>query len=343
MQYILKDDLEAIAIGGAVLGSGGGGSPTYNLRIASHLMGNAPIRLLSMEELSEDALVVPIAFMGAPIVALEKLPSGKEFEKLFSMLKKEYGQRNYVLMPAEIGGGNCLTALIAAAILDLPVLDADSIGRAFPELQMSSMTLHNISSAPAFFADALGNGSSIHANEPKTLERLARQLAIGMGSRALCALYLMSGSEAKKAAIAGSLSLAKKIGRIILSKRNPIDALIDEVQLRLIGTGKVIDVDYAIEKGFLNGVCTIKEEDGSSIKLLYQNEFLFAKKEELFLGKTPEILTLIEHDTGNPITSADLSYGLFVHLIAIEAPPIWSSSEGLSLVGPEQFKHLLKD
>ena len=41
------------------------------------------------------------------------------------------------MLSAEIGGGNGLEPLAIAARLSLPVVDADYMGRAFPELQVS--------------------------------------------------------------------------------------------------------------------------------------------------------------------------------------------------------------
>ena len=42
----------------------------------------------------------------------------------------------FAVMSCEIGGANGLEPLAIAARMDLPVLDADFMGRAFPELQV---------------------------------------------------------------------------------------------------------------------------------------------------------------------------------------------------------------
>ena len=116
-----------------------------------------------MEELAEDALVVPLAFVGAPLIATEKLPSGREFQTIIAHLQKL--DKELVLMPAEIGGANGLCAFAVAAKMGLPVLDADTVGRAFPELQMSSCNLQGIKASPAYFADSLGNLAQVDAED----------------------------------------------------------------------------------------------------------------------------------------------------------------------------------
>ena len=43
----------------------------------------------------------------------------------------------YAVMSCEIGGGNGLEPLAIGARMGLPVVDADFMGRAFPELQVT--------------------------------------------------------------------------------------------------------------------------------------------------------------------------------------------------------------
>ncbi len=42
-------------------------------------------------------------------------------------------------MALEIGGGNAIQPLMAAAHLKRPVIDSDMMGRAYPEAQMTSV------------------------------------------------------------------------------------------------------------------------------------------------------------------------------------------------------------
>ena len=51
-------------------------------------------------------------------------------------------------MPAETGGINSFAPLVAGANLGLPVLDADGMGRAFPELQVCHLHSYYALSLP---------------------------------------------------------------------------------------------------------------------------------------------------------------------------------------------------
>ena len=68
-----KDTLEAIAIGGAVLGSGGGGDPYVGRLMTNQCLETTePVKVIEVETLDDDALILPIAMMGAPTVMMEK-------------------------------------------------------------------------------------------------------------------------------------------------------------------------------------------------------------------------------------------------------------------------------
>jgi DUF917 family protein len=342
MKHITIDDLEALGLGAAILGSGGGGAPSYNRLITQHLIEKkGPVPLLSVDDLAADDLVVPLAFMGAPLVALEKIPSGREIEAIMTAIRKSYGRMPSVLMPAEIGGANAFTPIFAAAALGLPVLDADTIGRAFPELQMSTCTLHQISCAPAFLADSLGNHLELCAQNSHDLERMARAAAVAMGSRAACALYLMDGASAQKTVVSGSIRHAIAIGKALLAaqkeRRDPVDAVVNPFHGTKLASGIVSDIDQKIEGGFSKGKAILTCENGERIALRFQNEYLLAERGQERLAATPDILMLLEQEKGTPITTASLKYGLRADLIVLPSPPIWKTAEGLRLVGPKYF------
>ena len=79
MQIIDETALDELALGAAVLGTGGGGDP-YIGKIMSRqaIREYGPIQLMELDELEDDDLVVPSAMMGAPTVMVEKMPSGDD-------------------------------------------------------------------------------------------------------------------------------------------------------------------------------------------------------------------------------------------------------------------------
>ncbi len=341
MRVLSIEDLDFLATGCAVLGSGGGGNPSNERLMARHAFEKygAP-SLVDVASLLPEDLILPLAVMGAPLVALEKLPSGREFEAVFESVKKRVGRAPTILMPAEIGGANGFAALSIAAKLNLPLLDADLMGRAFPQLQMTSCTVRNVPSSPAYLADSRGNTAVVEAGSAQMVENIARHITVSMGSSCGVGFALQSGSTAKQTVIPGSLSQAIELGKAIAlaakAGEDPVQAIVDHSQGICLGTGTITAIDQSIQKGFLEGSVTVVGQEGA-FRLFYQNEYLLAEKEGVALACTPDILVLLERESGTPITAESLRYGLRVALIALPAPAIWQSEEGLKLVGPQCF------
>ena len=154
MRKIGLSEIEDIALGASLLGAGGGGDPYIGKLVAmGAVKERGPVTLLDPEEIPDDALVVPIAMMGAPTILGEKGVGGKEYEVLYNMISQYYGKKIFAFMPIEAGGVNSMLPIAAAARLGLPMVDADGMGRAFPELQMVTFTMAGISATPMALVD----------------------------------------------------------------------------------------------------------------------------------------------------------------------------------------------
>ena len=341
MKQLTVDDLENLSIGSAILGSGGGGDPSYALLMAKYFIEKyGPINIISIEELKEDDFVIPLSIMGAPLINMERVLSGRELDALLHTIEKTLHRKPTVLMAAEMGGANAFTPLLIAAKWGLPVLDADMIGRAFPELQMSSCYLKKLQATPAVMADCLGNTVVIETGDAKTLEKMARAMTVAMGSSSAVGFYFMDKSQAQRSVVCGTLSQALKLGQAIsmarIEGKDPILSCIETSGATRLGRGTLIDIDQTIKDGFLQGSVTILNNQ-EKIHLFYQNEYLLAKNKETILASTPDLLVLMEENSGTPLTSEALRYGLQVALMAIPSPTIWQTPEGLELVGPRAF------
>ena len=92
LKKISLDDMENIALGGAFLGTGGGGDPYIGKLMAEEaIQKNGPVSVLNVDEIPDDGLVVPVAMMGAPTVMLEKLPQGEEAISALEALQSYLG------------------------------------------------------------------------------------------------------------------------------------------------------------------------------------------------------------------------------------------------------------
>ena len=57
------------------------------------------------------------------------------------------------------------------------------------------------------------------------------------------------------------------------------------------------------------------------------------------LATTPDLICLFDANTGEPVTTEAMKYGLAVNVLGLPCDPIWRSKEAIDLVGPKYFKY----
>ncbi|ABO50074.1 protein of unknown function DUF917 [Desulforamulus reducens MI-1] len=337
--------IEDIALGAALLGTGGGGDPYVGKLMAIQAVEEfGPIQLLEPHEVPDEALIVPTAMMGAPTVLVEKVPNGEEAIHAFNSLAKTLGTKVFATIPIEAGGVNSMIPLALAARMGIPVVDTDGMGRAFPELQMVTFHLNDISATPMVLCDEKGNSIMLDTVDNVWTERLARNATVVMGGSVMLAIYPMSGSQMKLSGIHGIITLTEQIGRAIReAKINRVDPI--KTVLRITGgyelfRGKVMDVARRTEGGFARGESKLEGTDGyksQTLTLHFQNEHLIARTEKEVLATTPDLIAVLDAETARPVTTEGLRYGARAVVIGIPCHPHWRTEKGIATVGPRYF------
>ena len=346
------DDLEALAIGAAILGTGGGGDPHIGRVMAEAAMReNGPVTVYDVDELDDDMWVIPIAGMGAPTVLFEKVPRGTEPVAAFSRLEGHLGAVGALPCPIEAGGINSLVPLQVAAALKRPMVDADGMGRAFPELYMQTFHIFGISGTPACIASEFDDFVILdHLHDNHSLEWIARGVTIRMGGHTFVSQFPMHGSDVKRAAIRGTLSLGLRIGNAVLAAArdhgDPLDAICEATAYagygrgRILFGGKIIEVSRRTVDGFARGRVIIEGLDtdrGQSVAIEFQNENLLVRNADQVWAVVPDLITVLDSQTGLAVTTERLRYGQRVSLLMIAAPAIMKSPEALKVWGPRGF------
>jgi uncharacterized protein len=345
MRMVTADDLADLARGAAVLGTGGGGDPHVGRLLAeAALREHGPVPLVDVDEVGDDAVVLPVAMMGAPTVMVEKLPSADQVGTAVQALARYLGRTPTHIACIEAGGVNSTIPFVAAAQLGLPLVDGDGMGRAFPELQMVLPTLAGIAATPMAIVDEKGNRGVLDTVDNYWAERLARTATIDMGCSSIISLFAMSGAQLREAWVPGTLSLCDRIGATIARARaehaDPVDAVAGVLDARLLHTGKVVDVARRTATGFARGEGVIEgvgEDAGHRLLLHFQNEHLLAERDGVVHATTPDLIIVLETDTGEPITTEGLRFGQRVSVLAAPCDPRWHTDGGLALVGPRYF------
>jgi DUF917 family protein len=350
MRELNLTELRDLARGAAVLGTGGGGDPTIGrLLVESAMADGGVVRILDLEELADDAFVLPTAMMGAPTVFVEKIPAGDEGVAALRALESHLGRKADATMPIECGGLNSMIPLVVAARTGLPVVDADGMGRAFPELQMETFGVYGVPACPMAITDERGSTTILDTGaDNERMEWYARGLTIRMGGASHICEYPMSGAEVKRTAVPRTLSLGIRLGRTIReareSHRDPFAALKETLADTLyehgdiIYEGKVVDVLRRTVDGFARGNAWIAPfEDGPRLELTFQNEHLVARIGDRVRAIVPDLICVLDAETAEPITTEHLRYGQRVRVFAISTPAVMRSPEALAVFGPAAF------
>ncbi len=346
MRYIDNNNLSDIALGAALLGAGGGGDPYIGKLVAMGAIAqNGPVKLLDPEEVPDDALVVPIAMMGAPTVLGEKAVGDKEFESLFHAMQKYLGKEIYAFMPMEAGGVNSMLPIAAAARLGMPMVDVDGMGRAFPELQMVTFTIGGVSATPMAFTDEKGNHMVLETISNKWTEDLARAATLTCGGSVTIALYPMTGKVMKEYGVRGIVTRSEQLGRAINQVKNsdtlsPEEHFLQFSQGISLFQGKISDVLRETRGAFNFGTVTLEgigKYKGKTANVTFQNENLCATVEGEILATTPDLICLVDTETFIPVPTDALKYGKRVLVVGLPCYPLWRTPEGLALVGPRYF------
>lgn len=338
---ITVDMIPELARGAAVLGTGGGGDPYIGSLLAMQaLAAHGPVATVALADVPDDALAITVSMMGAPTVMVEKLPSLDELVAPVRALEKHLGRRMTHVACVEVGGVNSTIPIAAAAVLGLPLVDADGMGRAFPELQMVLPSLYGVTASPLAISDEKGNTSVLQTIDNVWTERIARVACVEMGCSVMVAGFSMNGTQIRESFVPGSLRHCLDIGSGITAARaaktDPVAAVLELTGGLELFSGKVSDVERVTTTGFARGNARI-EGEAEVLTLSFQNEHLIARTEQRVLATTPDLIMVLDHDSGEPITTEALRYGQRVRVISAPSDPRWHSPEALAMVGPGYF------
>src|ERR1700753_970162 len=107
LRDITLDDIESLAVGAWVLGTGGGGSPylaLLNMRALSQ--DGHRIQLMPAADLADDDWVAAVSGMGAPLVGQERLTDSRTIARAVALMERHTSYQFRGIMALEIGGRN---------------------------------------------------------------------------------------------------------------------------------------------------------------------------------------------------------------------------------------------
>ncbi|NYE58101.1 DUF917 domain-containing protein [Carboxydothermus ferrireducens] len=345
MQEIAREWLEPLWYGSIFLGSGGGGKSHLLAIELQKALQNRSIPLLSLEELPENDFFCGTGLFGSPELCEENLPSGFEAGIIIEELEKHTGVKFKGITIVEGAGVNIFYPLLAALQTGLPVVDGDSMGRAFPELQMTTYHLENLTAAPLVLID--GNYHLhyfLDKQDTFLLELNTRQIIGQQGGIGYFAGFPYPGSVLKRVLLPGTLTFAREIGECFLQADNyrELITMLLEVTSNSF-YGPVIELFQGIVKKISTyelakwKSATLTSPKGEELQLLFQYENLLAFKNGNVAASVPDLISAIDLNELKPVNNNEIYEGQRLALLGLPAPLRLRIKKALDVVGPQCF------
>jgi len=315
------------------------------LRTRELMRKGAEIRIVPLDGLPDDAMIGTVGSIGAPVIGIEKPSEGGESYRAMLAVEEATGIKMAGLIAAEIGGANAMAPMIVAAHSGLPVVDGDGMGRAFPEVQMSTFAIYGVREGLAAIADDKGNVVLVRkVVSARWMERFLRSVVVDMGAGAGAAGAPMPMKFVRESAIPNTVTQALEIGHTVLDARarrvNVVERVVEKTGGKLFFTGKIIDIRRDLKGGFVRGEAVVAGIDawaGSQARIAIQNENLVLWVDDQPVIMVPDLIMNLELDSGEPITTEMLRYGQRVAVIGMPTHALMKTPKALEVVGPKAF------
>lgn len=363
MSTIISDRLqvEDLARGATFFGTGGGGDPMEGIKaLMDEVEQGKKISLIDVRDLGDDVFIASPYLMGS--IAPTTDEKRQEISMASRLSKKSYdfktmmansvkelasytGKKISAVVPSELGGAAALTAIAAGSSLNMPVVDGDFSGRAVPEICQTTPFLTDKLIYPTACVDEFGDVCIIkNAISAEVAERIGKSLSVALfGVTAQCD-SLMSGKEAQDTIIPGTISRCLEVGAFIRKCRegqqNVVDSLAKEVGGWVLFKGTVSAKEPEDRDGYYWGTHTLNGVDefsGQTFKIWFKNENHISWKDDKPFVTSPDLITVVDLETGEPITNTVLKVTDRVGVIGTKAKDIMRTSKGVAVFGPRHF------
>ena len=353
---LTKTDLEDALVGSSYLGTGGGGSLAEARELiegdltAGHVFTALPVAALQ----DSDRVACPYGLasladtdpaMQARLEAIENRFEAP-VQAAFEALERHLDQKFAGVILGEIGPLSLAEGLSIAARLGVPALDADTVGRAVPEINQHSVKVAGIPLTPIGTATPFGDEMVVETlGDPTRAEDILRSIAV-VSRECGVADSPITGAQAKAKGtlVQSSLSLAIAIGKAVRQAKaagsDPIESARAAGDGYLLFKGRVSGMEWRDEAGFLQGTLRLqgdREFAGQAFETKVKNEHLLARRNGMVVATCPDLISVIDKDSAEGVGNPDYTKGQEVTVLGFKSDPLWRTPAGLEVFSPGYF------
>ncbi|MCY4282438.1 MAG: DUF917 family protein [Gammaproteobacteria bacterium] len=351
-----KEDITNVAIGSALLGSGGGGSFTDSLSILNDVPSDYQADVKTVDNFDQNDGHAVVAFLGSPSAG-ENLTLSDVSQALKNTIEQltkltDYPRGIQAYTAGETGATNMVVPLLVPLALgdtqNLFVVDGDGAGRAVPKIDQVTYA-STIPISPVVLANnQMGDQAitvDLNVSSPSIAEVVSRGVASSGSLGAFVGIGLYSEASSEKLAdaiLAGTIGQARELGAYMQqAKRSTSDiaSFISNTLKRestLIVQGTLESISQTTSGGFDVGQVIIKDNNSGDIYTIYnlnENLIMYNNASPSPVVVAPDSICYYSEDTGRSFSNAmdDINPYLnkTISAIKIAAIPKFASQQGI--------------
>ncbi|MGN7861311.1 DUF917 domain-containing protein [Microbacterium sp. 22303] len=324
-------DVTALALGCALLGSGGGGTTTMlELMLAGDDSGPHP--LVDVEELDPATPCFGAAFVGSTILLGERMPGLAPFGRLVAAAERWLGTRIPAVCSIEGGGMNSLVPFMFSG--ERTIVDADCTGRAVPELDQMSLFVDRVPGLVFTCESGAGGVALVETDRAVDAERIIRSAIIQAGGSGAAVLAGFTVGDLREHAMPGHQRRALALGRAFLAARfSPTAELAAGLGARLLTEGRIDRISSHHADPHVQSV-EIAGPGGAIDRVVTRSEALAVLSDGALLASAPAIIVMLDAASREILQVTDLVPGRRVVVLSLPAPDWW-------LERPERLRRVL--
>ena len=305
------------------MGGGGGGDIQEGLRILDLALSYAqqiPLRPLS--EIDPQAIILTASLVGSP-ASKERYVAPAHYQRVYQIFRQQYPGEIGGIITNEMGAQSSTNGWVLAAMTGLPLIDAPCNGRAHPTGVMGALGL---AEEEGYRSIQVGVGGREHREtEIYVSGDLGHSFfpnpQRGIGSRRIYRVLrnpVTADYVAKHAAVTPFPTRLKRTATLpgIGNADAVVEALANTLGVQEICRGVISDHDLNITEGFDLGTLTI-ETDGLPVTISFWNEYMTVERGGVRLATFPDLIAVLDGESGLPQTSAMVHVNQEVILIKL--------------------------
>jgi DUF917 family protein len=310
-----------LVLGGAVLGGGGGGSMAQGAELLRVALEIGRPRLLAVDALPDEALIVTVSAVGAPSAAEQDVRVA-DYADALRLLAERLDRPIAGLIASENGGFSSANGFVQSALSGIPVIDAPADGRAHPTGVMGSLGLDAVAGYVSRQAAVGGTPGARRVRlyvegDLAAVDHVVRQGAVAAGGMVAVARNPASAAYVRAHAAPGALALAVRLGRLVRAHAPEggeavARALASALGGEVVATGLVRDVTLRSAGGYDVGSLRVADAEAT-----FWNEYMTVDAGGRRRATFPDLVVTLDLRDGRPRGTAEVREGDPVALLVV--------------------------